>query len=139
MNRTLSCPPTNTTRDNYAAVAPSLVARLVTPKACFPQFANGNWNTTARFIRQCATDLYGNDIAVTIAYSFQDCIDACTTLNAAQGNDTCIAVSFSALMAKSVKSKGGNCFLKSSQTEVVANEDSTAAKLCKDITCTSTF
>ncbi|KAH7268535.1 hypothetical protein MRS44_011198 [Fusarium solani] len=56
------------------------------------------------------------DLVGIIAYSLEDCLQACTQMNAMDDNQdtgvTCKSVSFRANIAQSYKQYGGNCWLK---------------------------
>ncbi|RSM06501.1 hypothetical protein CEP52_005697 [Fusarium oligoseptatum] len=56
------------------------------------------------------------DLVGIIAYSLEDCLQACTQMNAMDDNQdtgvTCKSVSFRANLAQSYKQYGGNCWLK---------------------------
>lgn len=56
------------------------------------------------------------DLVGIIAYSLEDCLQACTQMNAMNDNQdtgvTCKSVSFRANIAQSYKQYGGNCWLK---------------------------
>ncbi|KAM0430165.1 hypothetical protein ACHAPT_006173 [Fusarium lateritium] len=59
------------------------------------------------------------DLVGIIAYSLEDCLQACTQMNAMNDNQdtnvTCKSVSFRANLAQSYKQYGGNCWLKDSK------------------------
>jgi hypothetical protein len=62
-------------------------------------------------------DILNNDITGIFAYSLQQCIDACSTMNAINNDDNCKAVVLiSTLAAQYELNKGANCWLKSNYT-----------------------
>lgn len=107
---------------NYQVAAPYTVASV--PLDCSniddqPKYAQ-SWKTHA-FVISCTAGLYGGDIGSIVAYTIEDCIDACGSLNAWHSNDTaCVGVQFIIGIASSVSGGSyGNCFMKNSSTEVI--------------------
>jgi hypothetical protein len=62
-------------------------------------------------------DILKNDITAIFAYTLQQCIDACSTMNAINNDDNCKAVVLiSTLKREYEMNKGANCWLKSNST-----------------------
>lgn len=59
----------------------------------------------------CYVNLGGQDIVSIVAYSLEDCIQACTNTNNG-GPVQCVAVNFWAEMSAEFTTNGGNCWLK---------------------------
>ncbi|RYC62240.1 hypothetical protein CHU98_g3958 [Xylaria longipes] len=64
------------------------------------------------FTPACGIDYSGSDFGAVIAYSFQDCLQACAAHNHFSGNDECMAITFKANQTSSVPKDYGNCWLK---------------------------
>jgi hypothetical protein len=73
-------------------------------------------------------DLNGGDIISIIAYTLQDCIDACSQYSAIQGNNACQGVILNKKMSYQPR---GNCWLKGKLdgTVMMENRNMTAARL----------
>jgi hypothetical protein len=62
-------------------------------------------------------DIANNDITGIFAYTLQQCIDACSTMNAINKDDGCKAVVLiSSLKREYEMNRGANCWLKSNST-----------------------
>lgn len=68
---------------------------------------------TYTYEAKCGYDFNGDiDILGVTAYSFRDCLKACSSYNRNRGSNDCLAVSFSAEMKDIVPDNFGTCFLK---------------------------
>ncbi|OCK74078.1 hypothetical protein K432DRAFT_311420, partial [Lepidopterella palustris CBS 459.81] len=80
----------------------------------------------------------GNDIMGLIAYTFDDCLDACDKLNYYQGSDFCVLAEFTQNMAQSVATAGLNCYLKWAVSPQTTEDNAVmSARLCRDAGCKS--
>lgn len=110
---------------NYSVVNATEVTSLYYP--C-PSLDSSTYETQYQdtFILRCGIDYFGgqpatgggviSDIASLIAYTPQDCFDACSSLNAysAKWNSSlrCKAATWALDLANETTEWGGNCFLK---------------------------
>lgn len=60
---------------------------------------------------QCYVNLLGTNIVSIIAYTLEDCIQACSNMNA-QTSGQCVGVNYWAEMSAEFATNGGNCWLK---------------------------
>ena len=102
---------------NYTVASPTSVS--IVPVDC-PKL-DGQVYTTKQdqtYAISCTRDEHAGDIVVILAYTYADCIEACSTANhwAEKNNNTaCVAVQFDGRMANvstSSSSRFGNCWLK---------------------------
>jgi hypothetical protein len=71
----------------------------------------------------------GNVMAIS-AYSLQQCIDACSTMNEVVGPNSCIAISLIEGLASDYRNNhGANCWLKNATSPTVSWSDGTVAVL----------
>ena len=72
----------------------------------------------------------GSDITGMTAYSLQQCIDACSTMNDLAGERRCIAVALNGDLAEWYKAnKGANCWLKNASRSFMEETRVTVAML----------
>jgi hypothetical protein len=57
-------------------------------------------------------NIRGNDIIGIAAYSWQQCIDACSVMNSVNGKDQCKAAVLGSDLSHAYASNGANCWLK---------------------------
>lgn len=76
--------------------------------------ARKNNYTPLTFRKSCRIGLDGGDVSASVAYSFNDCIEACAALNNFQGGDPCTQVVFHSIMIFEGLGNGINCWLKNS-------------------------
>lgn len=110
-------PTTSTTTDgrllNYTVAPASNISSLYLPCPT----VDGNTYTTINgqtWAVSCSVDEYTGDIGSILAYTYQDCIEACAAMNTWQHKDhACSRVQFSALVANNTGNGNfGNCWLK---------------------------
>lgn len=102
----------------YHVIEPRQISTL--PQAC-PD-ANGTRITTKYsydFDVVCDDDLFGADLGSFWAYSFEDCVGACSAMNYYQQDSRCQAVIWLRYMGQVVDDDNyGNCWLKKEGYEV---------------------
>ncbi|KAI0444083.1 hypothetical protein F4803DRAFT_278786 [Xylaria telfairii] len=64
------------------------------------------------FTTACGIDYNGSDFAAVIAYSFDDCLQACAAHNHFSKEDECTFITFKANQTRYIPSDYGNCWLK---------------------------
>lgn len=84
------------------------------------------------------------NLAHTISYTFQACLDDCDSWNAANNNPACRAVTYYANLTAPVEMWGGNCFLKNDRGQgyrsdpVDYGHTVSAYMECLNVTCFGT-
>jgi hypothetical protein len=78
------------------------------------------------FLTHCGVGLDGLDLASILAYRFEDCIEACSSMNHYSSNATyCNAIMFSADIDVDYSIKHANCWLKYAEDITGSNEQNT--------------
>ncbi|KAK5685083.1 hypothetical protein LTS10_003158 [Elasticomyces elasticus] len=99
---------------DYVAAAPSTVNN--TPLVCSDE--DGKTYTTVHneiFDLSCTEILAEGDVGCILAYTFQDCIEACASLQVNQSSNVCTAITYNSNMAFAAAAApyySGNCWLK---------------------------
>ncbi|KAK5716216.1 hypothetical protein LTR17_016558 [Elasticomyces elasticus] len=99
---------------DYVAAAPTAVHN--TPLVCPDE--DGKTYTTAHneiFDLSCTSILAQGDVGCIVAYTFQDCIEACASLKVNQSSNVCTAITYNSNMAFAATAAPyyyGNCWLK---------------------------
>lgn len=110
---------------NYAPASPldiSTVA-LNCPAVDNTQYITARGQT---FLTHCGVGLSSLDLASILAYRFEDCIEACSSMNHYSGNATyCNAMIFSAVIDGDYSTKHANCWLKYAENITGSNEQYT--------------
>ncbi|OCK85502.1 hypothetical protein K432DRAFT_421762 [Lepidopterella palustris CBS 459.81] len=124
----------------YSVLAATAISQLPLP-ACPTDTAtvfHPSHNSSASYKPECYLNFSGNDIMGLIAYSFEDCLDACDRLNYYQEHDLCVIAEFTRNMAYSVGAVGLNCYLKQAvNPQTSKGDDLMSARLCRDAACNS--
>jgi len=119
-NAVVTTTPSSLPANNYEPLSAASVNTTYFPY-CPDQ--DGQTITTlkdsATYELQCNSNAYGVDAMAIVAYSLDDCVQACTTLNTFNTITNCVGVNFWADMASSFYSSGGNCYLKTTFTYTV--------------------
>lgn len=122
---------------------PSAITALATPTMpCPTGLSAGTYNVTGTFKTFCREAFRGSDIASLIAYSFNDCIDACLSMNYIQRRDVCVAVSIAFNLGPWILTRGdhGNCYLKGLPLlQMIPLQDAWAGALCKNQECSEWY
>ncbi|KAI3332493.1 hypothetical protein HD806DRAFT_480764 [Xylariaceae sp. AK1471] len=82
------------------------------------------------FTPSCGTDYSGSDFGAVIAYSFNDCLQACAAHNHFSGKDECTALTFKANQTLEIPKDYGNCWLKTGTPKGNKVTDKTANLAC---------
>ncbi|KAK5703763.1 hypothetical protein LTR97_002776 [Elasticomyces elasticus] len=110
---------------DYVAAAPSTVEN--TPLVCPDE--DGKTYVTVQneiFELSCTSILAQGDVGCIVAYTFQDCIEACASLYSNQSSSVCTAITYNSNMASAGTAapyRYGNCWLK--QQELASNASNT--------------
>jgi len=110
----------------YVVASPASVYSV--PLSC-PDIDGQNFTTKQHqtYVISCTEDENGGDTGIIIAYTSNDCIEACSAQNAIQNNATaCVAVQFDSRMAywNAASRVGyGNCWLKTATATFGSHTD----------------
>lgn len=99
---------------NYAVPRPTSTSDTVALDC--PALNQKNY-TTARnqnFLMSCNVGLSGFDLVGIAAYIVDDCIEACSSMNAFNGTNVCTAITFNAAMYENW-GQHANCWLKTQE------------------------
>jgi len=110
---------------NYAPASPPNISTVALncPAVDNTQYITARGQT---FLTHCGVGLYSLDLASILAYRFEDCIEACSSMNHYSGNATyCNAMIFSALIDGDYSTKHANCWLKYAENITGSNEQYT--------------
>ncbi|EXJ90458.1 hypothetical protein A1O1_03560 [Capronia coronata CBS 617.96] len=112
VTNTVSSAPTTQTGlvNNYSPLLPDQVN--TTALDCAEQ-ATITSRSDEQYQLNCNINYPDNDLLNFIAYSLDDCIDACSSINTVSGDTQCHGVVFNANLEKSDQQGHGNCWLKS--------------------------
>lgn len=116
---------------NYTAAPAANISSVYLPCPS----VDGNTYTTINgqtWAVSCSVDEYTGDIGSILAYTYQDCIEACAAMNTWQHkDDACSRVQYSALMANHTGNGDfGNCWLKNDTAYTIsAGSGDLSAKL----------
>jgi len=97
---------------NYTAAVPTSVSTVALdcPGQDQKTYTTGHNQT---FVLSCFRGLQGADFATIVAYSYADCIEACSSYNAWTGNKTgCSGIQFTNTMDATYGKYGCNCWMK---------------------------
>ena len=114
---------------NYVPLDPSQIATLaLNCPAINDQQYSTIWGQT--YLLQCGVSLNNYDLAAIVAYNFEDCIEACSSMNEFSGNATlCTAVVFTADIDAGFPSEHANCWLKFLENIVGTKQYSMSARI----------
>ncbi|KAF2845681.1 hypothetical protein T440DRAFT_472462 [Plenodomus tracheiphilus IPT5] len=112
--------PPSTTTPSSTTAATSNIPYAPLPPTLVPTIDNSCPSSTLSAFNgatyTCTTDsnFFGGDITGIVAYTLQQCIDACTTMNEVSGDKKCVAIALNHDLAAAYRNlKGANCWLKS--------------------------
>lgn len=97
---------------NYTVPSPTTISSVALD--C-PNIDGNTYNTSngQSWALSCHLDEYTGDLGAILAYTYQDCIEACAAMNKWQGEErVCSRVQFSSLVAEKMAEDWGNCWLK---------------------------
>ena len=115
-----SSPPAGLT--DYAPASPLYIntVALDCPAVDNSQYITARGQT---FLTHCGIGLDSLDLASILAYRFEDCIEACSSMNHYSGNATyCNAIVFTAVIDTDYSTKHANCWLKYAESITGSNE-----------------
>lgn len=123
---------TPTTFVNYIAPEPTLIQSLYSGcPALNDTIIQDTMDHSYRVAcgRHLIDDFDTTTLTELVAYSLQDCVQACSLLNVWSGQSNCSAVSWNNAMAYSYETIGGNCWLFNNASFIALDANSTTAIL----------
>ncbi|KAI1389603.1 uncharacterized protein F4822DRAFT_205905 [Hypoxylon trugodes] len=117
---------------DYAAPRPSRVATLDIDCPALDGTVLDDWEANQYHINCGRRYIGGGDTetwSAVVAYSIQDCLQACSLLNDWWRTNLCTAVTWCSTMADCTSQFGGNCWLFNSTPAVELNENYTIANI----------